>query len=299
MKVSVIIPTYNAEIWLKRQLEVLLNQTVKPEIIVIDSGSTDQTVPIAAACSGQVRLLQIPYTSFDHGGTRDLGLRQSTGDIVLFLTQDALPASERYIEKLIYPFEDQSVAAVFGRQIARKDAPLYEQLTREFNYPNRFRSWEKKDIPRYGVKAYFFSNVCSAYRRDAYLAVGGFDNPILSNEDMMMAEKLLCAGFKLAYTPEAEVYHSHCYSLREEFLRNVRIGTVMEQYKDWLIGADADAEGWKMVKAVGGELIRRGCVEQLLAFYTHAAFRLAGNRVGRIRGRRNRTDETDSIALHI
>jgi transcriptional regulator with XRE-family HTH domain len=67
------------------------------------------------------------------------------------------------------------------------DVPEYERLTRVFNYPEQPRIWREADIPRYGVKSYFFSNVCAAYRRDAYLAAGGFDAPILTNEDMMIA----------------------------------------------------------------------------------------------------------------
>ena len=55
---------------------------------------------------------------------------------------------------------------------------------------------------------------------EAYLAVGGFDAPIITNEDMMMAAKLLHAGYALAYTPEAAVYHSHRYTMEEEYRRN-------------------------------------------------------------------------------
>ena len=264
MKVSVIIPTLNAERWIARQLDSLLAQTIDAEMIVIDSGSTDATCSLIRARADRVRLLEIPNEEFDHGGTRDYALRQSTGDIVCFLTQDALPIDERCLEKLLAAFSAPDVAAVYGRQIAYPDAPEYERLTRMFNYPDQLRVWREEDIPRFGVKAYFFSDVCSAYRREAYLAVGGFDAPILSNEDMMMAAKLLHAGYALAYAPEAAVYHSHCYTLRQEYWHNVRIGRVMEQYRDRLSGAKADAEGWRMLRFVGGGLAREGRIGELL-----------------------------------
>ena len=289
MKISVIIPTLNAECRISRQLDMLLRQTVEAEIIVIDSGSTDVTRAIVRAHADRVRLMEIPRESFDHGGTRDYALRQSVGDIVCFLTQDALPTDEHCLEKLISAFSTPDVAAVFGRQVAHSDAPEYERLTRAFNYPYTPYIWREADIPHYGVKSYFFSNVCAAYRREAYLAVGGFDAPILSNEDMMMAAKLLHAGYALAYTPAATVYHSHHYTLRQEYRRNVRIGTVMEQYQDRLTDAQVDAEGWRMLGFVGGGLAREGRIGELLGFFARVCMRFAGNRVGKRKGKRNGT----------
>ena len=289
MKVSVIIPTLNAERWITQQLNMLLSQTVEAEIIVVDSGSWDGTPGLVRRFAPRVRLLEIPPKDFDHGGTRDYALRQSAGDFVCFLTQDALPTDERCLEKLLAAFSSLDIAAAYGRQIARPDAPEYEKLTRQFNYPDQPRIWREADIPRYGVKAYFFSDACAAYRRDAYLAVGGFDAPIITNEDMMMAGKLLHAGYALAYAPEASVYHSHRYTLREEYRRNIKIGLVMEQYRDRLTGAQTDAEGWRMLRFVGGELAREGRIGELIEFGIRAAVRFAGNRVGKRKGKRSGT----------
>ena len=288
MKISVIIPTLNAARWITQQLNMLLSQTVEAEIIVVDSGSSDGTPGLVRRFAPRVRLLEIPPKDFDHGGTRDYALRQSTGDYVLFFTQDAVPKDHYCIEKLLAAFSSLDIAAAYGRQIARPDAPEYEKLTRQFNYPDQPRVWREAEIPRYGVKAYFFSNACAAYRRDVYLATGGFDAPIITNEDMMMAAKLLHAGYALAYTPDAAVYHSHRYTLRQEYRRNVRIGKVMEQYRDRLTGAKTDVEGWRMLRFVGGELARRRQYGELFTFYTHAVVRFTGNRIGKIMDKRRR-----------
>lgn len=281
MNVSVIIPTLNAERWLNRQLSCLLSQTIEAEIIVIDSGSADATPAIAERYAPRVRLIEIPEKNFDHGGTRDFALRQSEGDIVLFLTQDALPMDNHYIEKLLVPFADERVAAVFGRQIAWPDAPAYECLTRLFNYPETGRVWSESDIPRYGVKSYFFSNSCSAIRRAAYEAVGGFETPIVTNEDMILAAKLLHAGWSLAYQPESAVRHSHVDTLAGEYTRNVKIGKVMEQYREILTGAPPTGEGLRMVRFVSRELLRKGRIGEIPVFLAHAAVRFAGYRVGK------------------
>ena len=104
----------------------------------------------------------------------------------------------------------------------------------------------------------------------------------------MMAAKLLHAGYALAYTPDAAVYHSHRYTLTEELRRNARIGRVMEQYRDRLTQANTDAEGWRMLRFVGGELARRRQYGALFTFYTHAVVRFTGNRIGKIMDKRRR-----------
>ena len=285
MNVSVIIPTLNAERWLERQIEALLNQTVKAEILVIDSSSTDGTAEIAERYTDQVQLIQISKNRFDHGGTRDFALRQTNGDFVLFLTQDAVPTNDRYIENLLSAFSDENVAAAFGKQIAWPDSPEYEKLTRLFNYPETGRVWCEEDIAHYDVKSYFFSNASSAFRRSTYEAVGGFDVPISSNEDMMMAAKLLHAGYSLAYQPEATVWHSHKHSLVEEYRRYFRIGKVMEQFNARLTGTNEGNEGLRMVRFVSAKLLKRGNIIQLFIFLTHAAFRFFGFRTGKKRAK--------------
>lgn len=281
--VSVIIPTCNAGKYIGQQLDILLRQTVKPcEIIVVDSASDDTTCQIATSQGEPVKLLEIRREEFDHGGTRDFALRQTEGDYVLFLTQDALPIDERYIENLIAPMvRDTAVAAVCARQVAYPDAREYERLNREFNYPTQGRVWSADDIDRFGEKAYFFSDACSAYRRSAYDAVGGFDRPIETNEDMLIAAKLIHAGYKLAYEPTAQVYHSHCFSLRHEYERNKSIARVMARYSERLVGANNDREGMRLALTVSGQLLRQGRLVSLVRFIAVLAARFLGNRAGK------------------
>ena len=96
MSVSVILPTLNAAGEIAALLAALMDQTQPPEeILVVDSGSTDDTAELARAHGA--RVMSVPRDQFDHGGTRDAALRQTAGEFVLFLTQDALPADECYI----------------------------------------------------------------------------------------------------------------------------------------------------------------------------------------------------------
>lgn len=281
MHISLVIPTLNGGKQLDRLLCSLEKQTLVPdEILVVDSASEDDTVSIASQ-HALVRVISIQRSDFDHGGTRDLALRQSSGDFVLFMTQDALPTDERYIEHLVAPFANESIAAVGGRQVAYPDARPYEQAVRAFNYPTSERVWDGTDIARLGVRAYLISDVCAAYRRSAYLAVGGFDHPIMTNEDMLMAQKLLQAGYKLAYSGNASVYHSHHFTLRQEYRRNHLIGWTMKHYEERFGHAEEMGEGVKLAVNVVKSLIKQGHVLECIPFAFNCAARLLGNRAGR------------------
>ena len=210
-----------------------------------------------------------------------MALRISSGELVIFMSQDALPVKSTSLERLAAALNDQKIAAAFGRQIAYRNAPAYERYVREFNYPPVSRIWSKSDIHKYGIKSYFFSDSFSVYRRVAFEKVGGFDRPVGTNEDMLMAAKLLHAGYSLAYVSEAEVFHSHRSTLKEDYYRNKKSGYVMEKYRDRLTGSNADKEGVRMVSFVSKKLLRHGRPDQLIVFYFHAAARFLGNRSGK------------------
>ena len=280
MKISVIIPTLNAAPVIVSLLNGILNQTVKPdEIIVVDSESNDETVLLSQAYP-LTRIIAIKRADFDHGGTRDMAFHASIGDVVLFFSQDVIIRDDCYIETLVQAALHEGVACAFGRQIARKDAPLYEKYTRAFNYPEQSNLRSANDIPRLGIKAFFFSDVCSAYRRDAYLAVGGFDYPVPTNEDMLIAAKFLHAGYQIAYCAEAVVVHSHNYSLRQEFERNYKIGFVIRKYQRLLDCGSANTDGVRYVRFVLRKLLSGVALLQCFKFCLLCVAKFCGFKLG-------------------
>lgn len=283
--VSIIIPTLNAAAEIRSLLDMLHQQTCIPdEILIVDSDSEDDTIEVASQYP-LVRIIKIKRADFDHGGTRDFAIRAAKGDIVLFLTQDAVPCDNRYVDSIVRSVMQEGVACSCGRQIARSDAPQYERLTREFNYPSESFLRDATDRARLGIKAYFLSDVCSAYRREAYLSVGGFDHPLMTNEDMLIAAKFLNAGYRIAYCAEAAVYHSHRYSFRQEFERNRKIGLVMEQYRDRLGAVSAEKEGLRYVRYVLRKLISKGALRESFQFCVLCTAKALGNRKGRRLGK--------------
>ena len=224
---SIIIPSCNAGRQFAGLLESLRGQTTRCEIIVIDSSSSDDTVAIAG--DHGARTIVIDRKDFDHGGTRNLGVRISSGDPLIFLTQDVLPIDERVIEKLLGPLQSPDVTLCYGRQTARPGVNPVERFARSFNYPEGAFVRRMEDIRPLGVRAFFCSNVCSAARRPEFEAVGGFPEGIIMNEDMVLAAKMLRAGYGVAYEPRAMVYHSHNYSLGDQFKRYFDIGVALKQ----------------------------------------------------------------------
>lgn len=285
---SVVIPTLNAADEIDSLLDTIESQSVQPlDILVVDSSSDDGTVDEVAKhpC---VNLVRIERKEFNHGSTRDMALRRSAGEFVCFLTQDAVPASNRYLERLVAPFlADDSIALVTGRQLPKADTRRFEQLVRKFNYPNVPSVRSKSDLPKYGIKTFFASDTCSAYRRTAYLECGGFDH-VNTNEDMLMAARFIASGLKVAYEPSAEVYHSHNLTPSQQFARNRAVGMFLESHADDLMYASEIGEGGRLVKAVSSELLREGRFSELFAFGFDCCARLLGNRAGRRAARKER-----------
>ena len=288
MDVSVIIPTLNADHEIEDLLAALERQSLRPmEILVVDSASDDDTVPLVKTHEG-IRLLQIERCDFNHGATRDMALRATTGDFVCFLTQDALPASDAYLERLVTPMVgDPSIALVSGRQLPKADARRFEQLVRSFNYPDSPSGRSKSDVNECGIKTFFASDSCSAYRRTAYLDCGGFEY-VNTNEDMLMAARFVASGLKVAYEPGAEVYHSHNLTPSQQFARNRAVGMFLESHSDDLMHASEIGEGGRLVKAVSSQLLREGNLTEFIAFGVDCCARLLGNRAGRRAARKER-----------
>ena len=191
---SIVIPTLNAAGEIDALLDLLEGQRVKPsEILVVDSSSDDETAAEVAR-HPDVEFAVIGRKDFNHGSTRDMALRRTSGDFACFLTQDAVPASDDYLTKLVAPMlNDETIALVSGRQLPKADARRFEQLVRGFNYPDAPSVRGRADLPEYGIKTFFASDVCSCYRRSAYEACGGF-NRVNTNEDMLMAARFVAAG---------------------------------------------------------------------------------------------------------
>ena len=248
MKVSIIVPTYNGgELW-KNSAEAISKCAIKNEmVLVIDSTSKDDTADVARKYGFHVDV--IPSSQFNHGGTRNSGVRRSNSDIVIFLTQDAI-AEENCIKKILEPFSDPKVACVYGRQLPHFDANPLAVHARNFSYKEQSYIGSLETKNELGLKTIFMSNSFSAYRVSVYEDLGGFPENTILCEDMYLAAKAVLANYKIIYAADAEVKHSHNYSVVEEFKRYFDIG-VFHRNEPWIRDSfgGAGGEGKKFIQS--------------------------------------------------
>ena len=242
MKTYICIPTYNAGNSAKVLVESMAIQSFKPAgVVIVDSGSTDDTVETFTTFGSKVVI--IDNSQFDHGRTRQMFVDMlPDADFLLFMTQDVVIATPNSLELLLQVFTDEKITAVYGRQLPRMDANAIEAHGRFFNYPDSSRVKSFADAGAMGIKAAFFSNAFSAYRRDALLAVGGFPANAILSEDIYVAGKMLSSNMQVAYCAEAKVYHSHDYSVFAEFKRYFDQG-VFQRSEIWIRETFGRAEG--------------------------------------------------------
>jgi rhamnosyltransferase len=280
--VAVVVPTLRPGAALARLIRALREQTRPPaEIIVVDSSSDDGTAERAREMGCRVEVVR--RESFDHGGTRNLGAGLAHSPIIVFMTQDAVPANAQFIAQLLRPLHE-GCAGAYARQIPHRDASPTERFQRAFNYPPRSHVRSARDLDRLGLKAAFFSNVASAVDRAAYNAVQGFPTRVVFSEDMILAYRLLIAGYQVAYVAEAQVYHSHAYGLREQFRRYFDIGASQMQAEGELGKLPAAREGVRFAREQVKSLARQGA----WAWLPRAGVELAAKWIAFQLGRRHR-----------
>lgn len=241
MTFSLIIPTLNAQEYLPELMVAIHKQSLSPcEIIIIDSSSTDKTRDIANKEGANVEI--ISPNSFDHGGTRTHASLMAQGEILLFLTQDALPADPYAFEHILEGFINAQIGAVYGRQLPHPDANLFGAHLRQFNYSEQSYVRTYEDKQAYGLKTAFLSNSFCAYRTSTLQQIGYFKNNLILGEDMVAGALLLKSGYSLAYQSDAKVYHSHNYTIWQEFQRYFDIG-VLHRNEAWLLEEFGKPEG--------------------------------------------------------
>ena len=280
-KLSLIIPTLNAESCINSLLEKVYTQTIVPnEVIILDSESDDKTVECCKKFDN-VKVINIKRKDFDHAGTRHIGFENANGDFCFVMSQDVTLYDEFYFERMLEPFADPEVAMVTARQMPYPDAPLTEKITREFNYPDYDMVKDKSMKSELGVKTYFFSDVCSAYRKDVYFELGGYEIPALICNDMIIASKAINAGYKIAYASNAKVYHSHKYTFSQQYKRNFDVAADMTINSAYFEGVSDTKEGVKMVIAVLKKLIKGLHFITAVYYCFECAAKLFGNKAGK------------------
>ncbi len=295
---AILIPTLGAARHLPALIPALARQRLRPrQVIVIDSSSQDATAALARAAGWEVEV--IPRSEFNHGGTRNRAVRRCAADIdvLVFMTQDALPADDRFLEHLVRPIVSGEAAAAYARQIPYEDADPAEVFARGFNYPAQPARRTRDDIDRLGIRAFFFSNVASAIDRATFARLGGFPDDVVMNEDMLFCAKLLRDGGGVAYAADALVRHSHNYSIGQQFRRYFDIGAFLAAAGPALAGARSGGQGAAYVARLIAWLVRQGAIDEVPRAVVESGAKWLAFQLGR-RGDRLSRGTKRRLSLH-
>ena len=221
--VSLVMPTWNGGALLDEVLAAIAAQpgAARVEKVAIDSGSTDGTVERLRRHG--FRVLTIEQRLFSHGATRDLGIAMTRGEVVVLVTQDALPADASWLAELLAPFADPSVGAAYCKQLPRADCnPLLKRRLEEWtagrNAPVRQRVASRAEYdalaPLERLHRCAYDNVAGAVRRSTW-ARYRFGRRSCG-EDVACGKAVVLGGETIAFQPTSAVVHSHNRSPRAE-----------------------------------------------------------------------------------
>ncbi len=218
--ISIILRTKNEEDFIGMALQSIFSQKVDYpfEVIIIDSGSTDRTLEIAGTY--EVKIKNIPPEEFTYGYALNYGIRESYGEIVCLLSAHCIPESEQWLSELIKPITDGTAYATYGRQVPVKGVNPFEEVSLSKHFPET----DKKDgrVP--------FSNANCAFIRKMWEQVQ-FDETLTSWEDYLWY-MLLKDAYIFKYCPNAAVYHTHPFSVRNIIQRRYNDGRAFRIMKD-------------------------------------------------------------------
>jgi rhamnosyltransferase len=232
----------------------------KFEVIIIDSGSRDETINTAKGYD--TKITNIKPEDFEYAKARNLGAELASGEYLVFLSSDAVPATNRWLSGFIKAFEDQSVAGAYGRQIPKENAIPMQYFFMTTKYPS-WRMVRQAKEGKTDMDTIFFSNVNSAIRRRIWEDYP-FHLNLVGTEDFDWAKRVLVDGYKIAYEPESAVYHSHNYSLGLVFQRYFDLGAALSQFASGEYATDKFiTEGLAYVKKEMRFLMKSGNVNWL------------------------------------
>ena len=279
--IDVIIPTYRPGKEFRLLLERLKQQSVPVRRVVIINTEKkfwdsrwEQEFPFT-------EVHHIKKEEFDHGGTRRKAAELTDAEIMVFMTQDALPADRDLIRNLTAPLKEPETAAAYARQLPNASCSFVERYTRSFNYPDKSSVKSREDLPVYGIKTFFCSNVCAAYRKDVYESLGGFTGHTIFNEDMIYASAVIQHGYRIAYAADAKVIHSHNYTCMQQFRRNFDLGVSQAEYPEVFQTASSESEGIRLVKKTFRYLCMNGRRRLIPGFVLQSGFKYAGYLAGK------------------
>jgi glycosyltransferase involved in cell wall biosynthesis len=227
------------------------------EVVIVDSGSTDDTLVIANR--HPVRIERISPEEFHHARTRNFAASLAQGASLVYLSQDAIPTSDNWLNSLLSNFEDPAIGAVYGRQVPKRGSGIerHEVLSNLYGESRVVKHPHSSGM--LGYKYYHFSSVNSAIRKEVWQATQ-FPDDMKVFEDIGIAKRILDSRWGIVYEPRASVYHSHDFDVNFLLRRYFDIGVVYQRLGIWDNNTQSSlrSAGWRGFRQKSSRLFRRG-----------------------------------------
>lgn len=285
MTIDIICPLYNAEKYIKNQYNQIEQQTfyrnIKNINYIITEGE-DATLSVVEGLQKEdekIKFNLIKKQEFSHSLSREKVAKNSTADVVVFITQDVKIEKKDWLEKLTTPIVNGEAEACYSRQLCQNNT--IERYTRECNYPLISEIKSEKDIKEKGLKTFFFSDASSAIKTDIFKKINGYDGKNFpTNEDMYIAYKLITNGYKIKYCADSEVVHSHKFTLKQQYKRYYDTGKFFKQ-NEYLNKYKVNKSGGKLAMYVLKRALQEKNWRVLLNFIPNMMVRFIGMKVGK------------------
>jgi len=197
--ISIIIRTLNEERYLPELLKAIANQDThfSHEVVLIDSGSTDQTLAIASQFGS--RIIHISREEFSFGRSLNRACEAASGTYFVFISGHCIPCDQNWLQHLVDPIASGEVHYAYGRQLGGPDTYWSESQIFAKYFP------ETSNIPQQG----FYCNNANSALLAATWGCHRFDEELTGLEDMDLAKRLLAVDSYVGYVAEASVFHIH------------------------------------------------------------------------------------------
>lgn len=282
MKIGLFIPTYNAGEEFSQVLDLINQQSEQlTDKYIIDSSSTDNTVAIAKDKGFNVDVIK--SSEFTHGKVRtDAAKKLAHCDYLIYMTQDVYLQPNAINELIYFIQKHETVGVAYGKQeVDKKTGNIFEERARQFNYGDQELIKTIDQVDEYGVKIYFSSDAFAIYNCQLLAEINFFDESLMFGEDAYAAAHFIKKGYGVGYVPSAKVFHTHKFSLKNEYIRYIEIGKFHIQ-NAWLLKefGSNESEGIKMVLNETGFLIKSGKILLIPYAYLRYVAKYLGYRKG-------------------
>ena len=276
--IDILCPLYNASKDFETLMKGIRQQkqvTIKNFIFPVTE-SNDNTLELAKSVENSI-IIEVKKEDFSHSLTREIAMKYATSDVVIFLSQDVY-MSDEYAAYNLAKCINNTIIHAFSRQLTKSKG--IEKYTREKNYPKESYIMSKKDIDKYQIKAFFSSDACSAYNREKFIELGGYNGKNFKvSEDMYYCRKALLNDYEIKYCAESVVTHSHKLKLKQLYKRYYDIGLFFAQNPEFKEYKTTDS-GLSLAFYILKRAICRFDIPTLIRWFPDMLARYCGKRNG-------------------